>query len=185
MTEKCSRRKAIILATVIEVLESTEYSKLTIEEIAHRAGVGKSTIYRWWTHKAQLVFDAFKQSTACVFELDFTQSLKVNLVQQLSKLSQALQQGVGRALLAAIVECREAAGAFFQQYLLPRREQMRKLIDIAIEKKEIKARYCFELMLDTLYAPIHYQIIFFNRIPDTAYIEQLVDLVLDPIVIPA
>lgn len=185
MQEKCSRRQEIILNTVIDVLENTEYSKLTIEEIASRAGVGKSTIYRWWSHKSALVFDAFKQSTAFIFDLDFSQSLKKNLVQQLVKLSQALQCGMGRALLAAIVEHREAAGAFFQQYLLPRRQQTLKLIQHAIEQGEIKADYPFELMLDTLYAPIHYQIIFFNHIPDEAYIHQLVDLVLDPLVLPA
>lgn len=183
MEEKCSRRKEVILNTVIDVLENTEYSKFTIEEIATRAGVGKSTIYRWWGHKSELVFEAFKQRTASVFDLDFEQSLKVNLIQQLLKLSQALHHGVGRALLVAMAEYREAAGMFFQQYLLPRREQTRKLIRHAIELGEIKANYPFELMLDTLYAPIHYQIIFFNRIPDEQYIHELVSLVLDPVCI--
>lgn len=46
--EKSSRRKQCILDAVITALEDYEYSKLTIEEIAARAGVGKSTIYRWW-----------------------------------------------------------------------------------------------------------------------------------------
>ena len=36
-------------------------------------------------------------------------------------------------------------------------------------------------MLDTLYAPIHYQIIFFNQVPDAQYIDQLVSLVLEPV----
>ena len=68
--EKSSRRKQCILDAVITALEDYEYSKLTIEEIAARAGVGKSTIYRWWKHKSDLVFEAFKQDTASVFELD-------------------------------------------------------------------------------------------------------------------
>lgn len=184
MEEKCSRRREIILNAVIELLEKSDYSKLTIEEIAARAGVGKSTIYRWWNHKSELVFEAFKQQTATVFDLDFERSLKFNLIQQLLKLSQALHHGVGRALLVAIAECREAAGLFFQQYLLPRREQTWKLIRHAIKNGEVKADYPFELMLDTLYAPIHYQIIFFNRIPDELYIGELVQLVLAPICMP-
>ena len=64
---------------------------------------------------------------------------------------------------------------------MPRREETRKLIQLAIERGEIKADYPFELMLDTLYAPIHYQIIFFNQVPDAQYIDQLVSLVLEPV----
>lgn len=178
--EKTSRRKQCILDAVIAALEDYEYSKLTVEEIAARAGVGKSTIYRWWKHKSDLVFEAFKQETASVFELDYAQSLEFNLKQQLLKLSHALNRPIGRALMVVLSEHREAAGAFFSQYLLPRREATRKLIQLAIEQGEIRADYPFELMLDTLYAPIHYQMIFFNRQPDEAYIQALLNLVLQP-----
>ena len=178
--EKTSRRKQCILDAVIAALEDYEYSKLTIEEIAARAGVGKSTIYRWWKHKSDLVFEAFKQETASVFELNYAQSLEFNLKQQLLKLSHALNRPIGRALMVVLSEHREAAGAFFSQYLLPRREATRKLIQLAIEQGEIRADYPFEMMLDTLYAPIHYQMIFFNRQPDEAYIQALLNLVLQP-----
>ncbi len=179
-TGKSSRRKQCILNAVIAALEESDYSSLTIEDIAARAGVGKSTIYRWWKHKSDLVFEAFREQTASVFDLDFNASLDYNLKQQLLKLSCALNHPVGRALLVVMAEHREAAGEFFRQYLLPRREQTRKLIQQAIGQGEIQADYPFELMLDTLYGSIHYQIIFFNRIPDESYIEALVQLVLHP-----
>lgn len=183
MEDKGSRRKLEILTAVIQALEVVDYSKLTIEDIAARAGVGKSTIYRWWKHKSDLVFSAFAYKTESVFDLDFDQSLKFNLQQQLLKLSHALSQGVGRALLVVMAEHRESAGKFFQQYLLPRRELVRKLIEHAIERKEIIADYPFDMMLDSLYAPLHYQIIFFNKIPDEVYISKLVDFILTPILI--
>ncbi len=176
--EKTSRRKQCILQAVTAALEDEDYSHLTVEDIAARAGVGKSTIYRWWKHKSDLVFDAFKEHTASVFDLDFEQSLEVNLNQQLLKLSLALNHPLGRALLVVMAEHREAAGEFFRLYLLPRREQTRKLIQLAIERNEIIADYPFELMLDTLYGPIHYQIIFFNCMPDETYIHNLVRLVM-------
>lgn len=182
-TEKSSRRRQCILRAVNDALAECDYSKLTVEDIAARAGVGKSTIYRWWKHKSDLVFEAFKENTVSVFDLDFNQSLEFNLNQQLLKLSSALNQPVGRALLVVMAEHREAAGAFFKQYLLPRREQTRKLIAQAIARGEIRADYPFELMLDMLYGPIHYQIIFFNWMPDERYIQQLVHLALQPILI--
>ena len=179
-TEKSSRRKQCILDAVGAALQDVDYRSLTIEEIASRAGVGKSTIYRWWKDKSDLVFDAFKEHTASVFDMDFEQSLAFNLEQQLLKLSRALDHHVGRALLVVMAEHRQAAGEFFKQYLLPRREETRKLIQVAIQRHEVKADYAFEMMLDTLYAPIHYQIIFFNQVPDLQYIQQLVHLILAP-----
>ncbi|CAB1216137.1 putative HTH-type transcriptional regulator [Acinetobacter bouvetii] len=181
--EKTSRRQQCILQAVIAALQEYDYSHLTVEDIAARAGVGKSTIYRWWKHKSDLVFDAFKEQTTSIFELDFQQSLEFNLNQQLLKLSHALNHPVGRALLVVMAEHREAAGEFFKQYLLPRREQTRKLIQVAIERQEIIADYPFELMLDALYGPIHYQIIFFNRMPDETYIHNLVGLLLQPVLV--
>lgn len=180
-TEKTSKRKQCILRAVNEALAEVDYSKLSIEDIASRAGVGKSTIYRWWKHKSDLVFETFKENTASVFELEFDKSLQYNLSQQLLKLSMALNQQAGRALLVVMAENREAAGDFFKQYLLPRREQTRKLIQLSIERQEIRADYDFETMLDMLYAAVHYQIIFFNCVPDEAYVEKLVTVSLAPI----
>jgi AcrR family transcriptional regulator len=182
-TEKTSKRKQCILRAVNEALAEVDYSKLSIEDIAFRAGVGKSTIYRWWKHKSDLVFETFKENTASVFDLEFDKSLQYNLSQQLLKLSMALNQPAGRALLVVMAENREAAGDFFKQYLLPRREQTRKLIQLSIERHEIRADYDFETMLDMLYAAVHYQIIFFNRVPDEAYVEKLVTVSLAPIMI--
>ena len=185
MTEsiKVSKRKQCILDAVAAALTEYDYANLTIEDIATRAGVGKSTIYRWWKHKSDLVFDAFREHTATVFELDFDVSLQSNLQEQLLKLSKALHHQVGRALLVVIAEHREAAGVFFHQYLLPRREETRKLIQLAIQRHEIKADYPFEMMLDTLYGSIHYQIIFFNQAPNADYINDLVSMVLAPVLL--
>ncbi len=180
-TEKTSRRQQCIFDAVNAALAEMDYRQLTIEEIASRAGVGKSTIYRWWKDKSALIFDCFRAHTESIFALDFDQSLRSNLNLQLLKLSLALTHPLGRAVLVVMAEDRETAAAFFKQYLLPRREQMRKLLMVAIERGEIEANYPFEMMLDTLYGAIHYQIIFFNHTPDQHYIQHLVDMVLAPV----
>lgn len=52
--------EAIFQATR-EMLLERGYPALTIEGVAHRAKVGKSTIYRWWPTKQSLVLDAAAQ----------------------------------------------------------------------------------------------------------------------------
>ncbi|MFD0890681.1 TetR/AcrR family transcriptional regulator [Streptosporangium algeriense] len=50
--------KAIIEATLDLISESSGLGELSIEAVAARAGVGKTTIYRRWSNKEDLLVDA-------------------------------------------------------------------------------------------------------------------------------
>src|SRR5687768_1105827 len=50
--------KAIVEATLDLIADGMGISELSIEAIAARAGVGKTTIYRRWSNKEDLVVDA-------------------------------------------------------------------------------------------------------------------------------
>ena len=50
----------MILRAALEELGEIGYGAFTIESVAARAGVGKSTIYRHWSDKLALIADAFQ-----------------------------------------------------------------------------------------------------------------------------
>src|SRR5437879_4279834 len=50
--------KAIIEATLDLLVEEAGVAGMTIEAVASRAGVGKTTIYRRWANKEALIIDA-------------------------------------------------------------------------------------------------------------------------------
>jgi len=50
----------VILEAAVQELADVGYGGVTIESIAARAGVGKSTIYRHWPDKLALIADAFE-----------------------------------------------------------------------------------------------------------------------------
>ena len=54
------RSRMVILRAAVEELADVGYGRVTIESIASRAGVGKSTIYRHWPDKLALIADAFE-----------------------------------------------------------------------------------------------------------------------------
>jgi AcrR family transcriptional regulator len=56
---RIERSRGHILAATIDLLREVGYGSLTIEAVAARSGVAKSTIYRHWSSKAGLVADAF------------------------------------------------------------------------------------------------------------------------------
>src|SRR5580765_4898345 len=57
---RIERSRRVILEAVLDELGAAGYGALTIESVAARAGVGKSTIYRHWAGKLELVEDAFR-----------------------------------------------------------------------------------------------------------------------------
>jgi AcrR family transcriptional regulator len=59
---RVERSREVIRQAVLEELAAFGYGKLSIEAVARRAGVGKSTIYRHWNDKVDLVADAFENA---------------------------------------------------------------------------------------------------------------------------
>jgi AcrR family transcriptional regulator len=56
---RIERSRHHVLTATVDLLREVGYGSLTIEAVAARSGVAKSTIYRHWPGKAELVTDAF------------------------------------------------------------------------------------------------------------------------------
>jgi AcrR family transcriptional regulator len=52
------RSQEAIMDATIDLLTTVGYHRLTIEAVASQAGVGKSTVYRWWPTKVRLAVEA-------------------------------------------------------------------------------------------------------------------------------
>ncbi len=57
---RIERSRQVILRAALAELGEVGYGAFTIESVAARAGVGKSTIYRHWREKIALIADAFQ-----------------------------------------------------------------------------------------------------------------------------
>jgi AcrR family transcriptional regulator len=56
---RSERSRRAIYDAALALVGEVGYPKTTIEGIAARAGVGKQTIYRWWSSKADVLLEAF------------------------------------------------------------------------------------------------------------------------------
>ena len=153
--------QAIVIAT-LQLLAEHGYHQLTMEHVARRAGVGKATIYRRWTTKADLVKDAIRY-----FAADFPVPDTGSLAGDYAALSEALLK-VARdrnaallmpRLLSEVAQEPEMHAVFSEWLVEPRREVMRTVLRRAMERGELRADADPELLIDMLVGPVIYRFI--------------------------
>ena len=93
-------RAAVLAATLAELAERG-YAALTIENVARRAGVHKTTIYRRWEDCERLVVDALTDHVAEKVPIPDTGAIETDLREHARALVRWLTSPIGRAIMAA------------------------------------------------------------------------------------
>ncbi|MGV9680134.1 TetR/AcrR family transcriptional regulator [Nocardia sp. NPDC003482] len=55
---RSEQARVAVLQAVDDLLVEIGYAAMTMKGIAERAGVGRQTVYRWWSTKAEILFEA-------------------------------------------------------------------------------------------------------------------------------
>lgn len=55
---RSEQARVAVLHAVDDMLVEIGYAAMTMKGIAERAGVGRQTVYRWWSTKAEILFEA-------------------------------------------------------------------------------------------------------------------------------
>lgn len=61
---RSERARTAVLHAVDDLLLEVGYAEMTMKGIAERAGVGRQTVYRWWSTKAEILLEASVQDAA-------------------------------------------------------------------------------------------------------------------------
>lgn len=175
-----SRIDQDVVAAVLKVLWARGYRAVTIEDIARRVRRARTSLYRRWPSKRQLV--AF----AVVHELGVepapdTGSLREDLKAAVETLRRAFAGPLGAAIagLASDMAHDAALGRLIRSAVLaPRRDSMRAALVRGEARGEISRGLDVELLLDMLTAPFYFRTLF-GHAPITAGMSrQVVDYAL-------
>ncbi len=148
-------RRVILEATLCELGE-VGYGALTIESVAARAGVGKSTIYRHWPGKLDLVEDAFRTLKAPVVVPDHG-SLRDKVISVIGQVAGLVQQSTYSACMPALIEAAERdpnVRAFHATFSAERRAVLVGLLRDAVTQGELPPTADPELLADAMVGPI-------------------------------
>ena len=151
-----------ILAATWSLLQQSSVRNVSIEAIAREAGVGKTTIYRWWSSKAAVIVDAFLAQVDTMLPFPETETAAEALAQQMERLVQVFRGDVGRIVAEIIAEGQcdpDALASFRDRFLSLRRNAARQVINQGIESGEFDMNLDPDLAMDILYGPIYYRLL--------------------------
>ncbi len=147
----------MILDATIALLAQEGFARMSIEQVAVRAGVGKPTIYRRWPSKVDLVIAALSRRGA-----ERLPSSEGSVRQRLTRLIEELcasvlkepAKSVLAALVAEIPRDSELASAVREAFLANRQETAFALLREGVASGELRADLDPELASDALVGPI-------------------------------
>lgn len=158
---RSDKSRESILDATRKMLMHTPLRDISIEAIAKRAGVGKTTIYRWWPHKAALVMEAFLAQPGLQNILPTTPSADEGLKVQLEKLIRQLRGQNGRIVANIIAEAQaepEALRLLNETFLDERTSNLRR----HLQKGKIEGLFHgdmdIEMAIDQLLGPVFYRL---------------------------
>ncbi|MBL1087820.1 MULTISPECIES: TetR/AcrR family transcriptional regulator [Streptomyces] len=147
------RKAQEIFDATLELLAAHGYEGLTIEGVAQRSGVNKTTIYRWWPSKGALLGAALLGARRLDFDLPDTGSLQGDLEALLGAIVTLLTAppscDIAVATLGAVTHSRELAG-HIREFFADRLARELPVFDRAVARGELAADADPTLLVDLL-----------------------------------
>jgi AcrR family transcriptional regulator len=154
-------RTAVLDATVAELVEHG-FAGLTVEAVAKRAGVNKTTIYRRWGGRAGLIVDAVETFAAAQVDLPDTGTIEEDLRLWARSVLKTLTGPISGALVRAVFsgagdssEVRELRHRFW----LRRAALVRPLIDQAVRRGQLPIGTDADEVIRHVGAPLYYRLL--------------------------
>ncbi len=177
-----SAREAQLLTVTLEILHETGYDRLTVDEVVARAHASKSTVYRRWPSKADLVVAAFAHGIRQIATVPDTGSLRGDLLHLGSLvLEQALLNGpaIG-GILPEIRRSPKLRAVLEHEFFHERQALVRELLERAIRRGEIEREAISDELWDLIPGYLAFRVIVPGRLPSSDTVRALVDDVMIP-----
>jgi AcrR family transcriptional regulator len=151
-----------ILSATLSLLDEIGYRALTIEAVAAQAGVGKTTIYRRWSSKLELVIEAVGQIRPALptedtgtVEGDFLAFQRT----QIRRVASGPLPRIVPRLLAESIGDRELHAAVQRELVRPIREGILAVLQRGVDRGELRADLDLELATDVVHGTVVYRIL--------------------------
>jgi AcrR family transcriptional regulator len=170
---------AVVHATLEEIAR-VGYGPLRVEDVATRAGVNKTSVYRRWPTKSALVTAAIQTISGFGEPVPDTGSARSDLAALMRRAVQVASTDEGRAIVRLFQS--DPPDAEVEVIAKTIRDEARRrrtsILERAQGRGELSADVDVALVLDAIVAPVMSRILTHGEAVDDATVVRLVDLVM-------
>ncbi|MCB5164424.1 TetR/AcrR family transcriptional regulator [Streptomyces bambusae] len=174
------RTHEAILRATVELVTESGYAGTSIGAVAGRAGVGKDTVYRRWSGKPELVFEAVFTTTERAPVPD-TGTLAGDLAALVRGLVEEFRAPAAAAALPGLLADFAAdpvlSGRIRGDFLAPAKERLLIVFERAVLRGETAPDTPVDLVLDTLAGAVLFHVGLIGEQPDGQLAEKLAAIV--------
>ena len=178
-----SSRDLVLREAALALLAEVGYDRLTMDAVAARARAGKTTIYRRWPGKAELVVDALN-SLKGVPGVPDTGSLRRDLRALVESITSAESQFAARVMIGmvnALAHDGELRRVFGEKFIAPRMAAFRTVFERAVARGEMPGGHDLDLLAGLFPALALQQLVTSGELPGTRFACQIMDEVVYPL----
>ena len=176
LDERVRRSRSTVLAATAELLFERGFAGASVDEISRRSGVAKTTIYRHWPTRVDLLRDACSM-IGTPQDVPDTESFKADVTALMTNLAQLLRSAKWTSVLPSIIDAAERDADIARMHATMQRgysAPFETVILRAVVKGELPKGTDIPMLIAALTGPLFYRR-WFSREPLTdAFAIQIV-----------
>jgi AcrR family transcriptional regulator len=177
---RSARVRRDVLDATVETLVDSGYAGLSVDEVATRAGVHKTTIYRRWPNVGELVVEALLDRQSDHVPIPDTGDLRGDLLALLDAVTASIKSADGRALLRAAQDSgAPELDSLVHQFWHARFALARQIFERAAERSEIGRDVDHDLMVELAVAPLFFRHLVTREPLSRAFRVRVVDALIE------
>jgi AcrR family transcriptional regulator len=177
---RVERSKAAILDATLALLAEEGVGGLTVDAVAARARVGKATVYRHWSSRADLIVDAVS-SLLTDDEIVDCGNLRDDLRIAYDRIGNVCSNGALAQVLPTLAEAAARdpeLATVHRDFVARRRKHLIATMERAAARGELRPGVDPAIAADLVAGPMFYKKLVHHQCPDQEYATALLDLVM-------
>jgi AcrR family transcriptional regulator len=177
---RSARVRAAVLMAALDELAAGGYGSFSCEAVAERAGVHKTTVYRRWGTRENLMLDALLQAGNVSVPIPDTGSLLGDLVAYATAHAAVITAPAFEATVRAVAPTGDRDPALAdasRRFWRARGELAAQMVERAIARGEVPPQTNPEMVIEMLTAPMYFRLLMSGEPINAEFVQAVAELV--------
>lgn len=173
--------RSAVLAAAYDILLETSLGSFSVEAVALKAGVARTTVYRWWPNKGRLAIEAFLEAFRPKLAYAGSDRPEEDFRALIASLTETLAGPDGRVAASVVIQAQsdpETQRMFRDEFSAPLREQTSRLLHAGIEQGRFRADLAIPHVIDAAVGAVYFRLLLGQPL-DAAWSGSLAETLLE------